>query len=171
MNSDIKTIDDFLPENQFLKIKNQFLGNTFPWFYQPTVVTDDDSLLIEKNNFQFTHCLMSDNKPISPYFKLIVPILDKLKCGRVYRVKLNLLPKTEKRIEHGYHIDIIDSQNIKTAILYLNTNNGMTLFKNGSSVKSKENRMVIFDNQIPHTGTTCTDENVRCVLNLNYIEM
>ena len=57
-----------------------------------------------------------------------------------------------------------------TAVFYVNTNNGYTIFESGEKVSSVENRMVIFDSNILHTGTTCTDERVRCVLNFNYYE-
>ena len=35
---------------------------------------------------------------------------------------------------------------------------------------TKENRIVIFDNNLKHTGTTCTDTNRRVVMNINFYE-
>jgi len=56
-----------------------------------------------------------------------------------------------------------------TAVYYLNDNNGYTLFeKNNKKVMSKENRIVIFDAQMRHTGTNTTNQKKRVVLNLNY---
>ena len=58
---------------------------------------------------------------------------------------------------------------IKTAIFYCNTNDGYSLFKDGTKVKSIKNRIVIFNNDIYHTGTTCTNEKIRSVINFNFI--
>jgi hypothetical protein len=35
-------------------------------------------------------------------------------------------------------------------------------------IKSEENKLLSFDTDIEHTGSTCTDEKIRIVLNLNY---
>jgi hypothetical protein len=54
---------------------------------------------------------------------------------------------------------------INTGILYINTNNGYTKFKNGKKIKSKKNQYVEFDSKLEHTGSTCTDEDRRIVIN------
>ena len=63
------------------------------------------------------------------------------------------------------------SLNQQTAILYLNTNNGYTKFQqNGlQDVHSVANRLVTFYGGLKHAGASCTDENTRIVLNINYI--
>ena len=55
-----------------------------------------------------------------------------------------------------------------TAIYYVNTNNGYTEFEDGSRVESIENRLVTFPSYMKHTGTTCTDQKRRIVINFNY---
>ena len=42
-----------------------------------------------------------------------------------------------------------------------------TLFKN-KKINSKENKAVIFDGSLEHSSTTCTDQNYRITLNINY---
>ena len=76
----------------------------------------------------------------------------------------------ENIIRHGFHVDVPTDYDSKTAILYLNTNNGYTEFENGQRVESVANRLVVFDSALKHTGTTCTDQKRRIVLNLNYID-
>ena len=70
------------------------------------------------------------------------------------------------------HIDqaVKGHKNIKSAIYYVNSNNGYTKFKNGKKILSKQNKLIIFDNDQPHTGSTCTDERIRVVINFNYVE-
>ena len=41
-------------------------------------------------------------------------------------------------------------------------------FKDGTIVNSEENKIVIFNNNILHTGSTCTDEPYRFVINFNF---
>ena len=59
--------------------------------------------------------------------------------------------------------------NLKTAILYLNTNNGYTKFESGEKITSVENKLIIFNAKEKHSGTTNSCEQpYRVVLNLNY---
>jgi hypothetical protein len=60
-------------------------------------------------------------------------------------------------------------QKLKTAVFYLNTNNGYTYFENNEKVLSTENTFVEFDSHIMHGGTTCTDQLKRMMINFNYI--
>jgi len=89
----------------------------------------------------------------------------------LFKNKANLLTKTEKTIEHKMHIDYKSDINkkITTGILYINTNNGYTRFNKGKKINSFENKFITFNSNELHTGTTCTDENYRVVINFNYI--
>ena len=82
-------------------------------------------------------------------------------------MKLNFIPRTEKIIRHGFHIDTEEYS--KTSILYFNTNDGYTEFeKTGERVQSVANRIVTFDSSEKHLGTTCTNDYARLVLNINW---
>jgi hypothetical protein len=107
--------------------------------------------------------------PVSDRLHLLEPILLKLNPSAILRIKANLTPRADKIIQHGFHVDISHFKG-KTAIYYINTTNGYTVFENGTKIESVENRMVIFDSTIKHTGTTCTDSRNRCVINFNYYE-
>ena len=61
-------------------------------------------------------------------------------------------------------------EKMRTAILYLNSNNGGTQIKDGQFVQSKANRIAIFPWEQEHAGVWCTDKKLRFVLNLNYTE-
>ena len=74
-------------------------------------------------------------------------------------------PRTTEITRNKFHRDF---PNITTAVYYINTNNGWTEFENGDKVESVANRIVIFDSNTMHTGTTCTDEKVRVLINFNY---
>lgn len=165
----IEVFDNFLEYTDFKNLQSVILGKDFPWVFTDNVVKppdspDDDTLY----NFQFNHSLYSEYIPTSEYFFKLDKLLNKIIPSALIRVKANLYPVTEKKIVHGFHVDFEDII-CKTAIFYLNTNNGSTIIGD-REIKSIENRFVVFDSNIKHSGTTCTDQKYRCMLNLNYFK-
>jgi len=161
-NTDIKIIDDFLPKKDFLFIKNYMSSFDFPWYYNNQKVYEND------NYFQFSHIFLNENGINSDRFFLLEPVFKIINPKKLFRIKANCTPKSNEIITYGFHTDS-DVKNGLTGILYLNSNNGYTLFKNNNKINSIENRFIVFKNNIEHTGTSCTDENVRFVINFNYI--
>jgi len=164
--------DNFLSQESLKKIQDAMLDITclapIAWFYNDIVDYHDpenDYL----NNFQFTHTFYIAGRPCSDKFYLLDEIMGKLNPAAIVRIKANLLTVTQERVVHKMHCDI-DNLKCKTAIFYVNSNNGVTIFEDGSEVKSVANRLVLFDSDIKHTGTTCTDQKARCVINFNYFE-
>ena len=164
-----KIIDDALPRQEFDNIKKAiFNNNHFPWYFYNHVNTPGDS------HFQFIHIFFGAFKNNSSAADLMLPIYKMLNARAVLRAKANLLTRTEKIVEHGFHMDHVYEDDTpvecKNAVLYLNTNNGYTVFKKGKKkVFSKENRLLMFDNTEMHSGSSCTDEDTRVVININYV--
>jgi hypothetical protein len=156
-----KIINNFLEKNKFFKLKNMFINDGFPWFISKGITDFTDS------DYQFVHLFYVNNQVNSNFFKELIPLIEKLKVRALLRIKANLLPRESKIIEHGYHCDV-DYSDSKTAVFYINNNNGYTKFKNGFISKSEENKIIIFNSTEEHTGTTCTDSNYRIVINFNY---
>ena len=73
-----------------------------------------------------------------------------------------------------YHVDfdkdlLANHDQTTTSILYLNTNNGGTKFKETDEfVQSKKNRLVSFPTNTYHAGVWSTDAKLRYVLNMTY---
>ena len=170
MNTDIEIYDNYLPGDYFNYLKEMLLTNNsnFSWNYSDFIVNENNN---DINEFQFVHIFYHHNTPVSPFFNEMTMIFQKLNPLTLINVKGNLLPRTTNNIEHGMHIDVVGSncQNLRTAILYVNTNNGYTLFEDGTKINSVENRMVIFPTHMRHTGATCTDEKIRVVINFNFL--
>lgn len=162
----ITVIDDCLNADAFENIKNTLMGANFPWYYNAFKVEKEDSL-DSLHNYQFTHMFYKSFAPASQHISLLDPLLVALNPAAIVRIKSNLTPRTEEIVEYRLHIDE-PGFNGTTAIYYVNNNNGYTRFSDGTIVESKENRLVTFDSNIYHTGTTCTDQKVRCVINFNY---
>ena len=56
-------------------------------------------------------------------------------------------------------------------IFYLNDNNGYTRLKIDDKIikiESKQNRLLIMDGEIEHASSTCTDNDMRVVINFNF---
>jgi hypothetical protein len=159
----MEIINNFLKEKDFLNINKVMTNNTFPWFITWGINYKHE------NNYQFSHNFYDNYIFNSYYSSLLEPFLLILNPKAILRIKANLLIKTEKIIKHGFHVDN-EARNCKTAIFYINTNNGFTEFEDGTISNSEENKLVIFDSNIKHSGTTCTDKDFRVVLNFNYFK-
>ena len=158
---------NFLPKKTFKKIQSELMSDQMPWYFINGVDYINDGF------FKFTYVFI-DEYGINcreNFMNVIKPLLSKLKAKRFYSIKVNLLTKTNKIIEHGYHTDFnSDSKKFKgkTALYYINTCNGYTKFKNGKKIKSEENKLIEFNTKIKHKGSSCTDEKIRVAINLNY---
>ena len=165
----LKVIDNFLDQPELKQIQSEILSNEFPWFL------NDHSDKKYDGNAQFCHTAYFNNVPHSQYFHTLQPIYDKLQAFSIYKVRLIGTFKKENENENQYHQDVspyLSSKPIKTAVFYLNDNDGGTQFKHtGEIVQSKTNRIAIFDSNLEHrTVKHTTGFSLRCVVNINYIE-
>ena len=171
-------IDNFLPEKQFDEISHVLMGTGMIWNWCDVVEYEG----VSKDSFQLTHTFF--NSPhggfISPLYKIIEPFIDALKIGILIRIKANLNIRSKSKdhdLTGKFHYDneFVGSKlpdgtlTSYTAIYYVNTNNGYTLFKDGNlKVDSVGNRIVVFDSSKLHKAVSCTDEKRRVVINFNY---
>ena len=122
-------------------------------------------------NYYFNHVLVVNYEVVDPYWMpLFTPFLDKLKIAlsNVYRLKVNLYTRTQRRVHHSSHKDYNPNEGFRTALYYVNTNNGVTIFDGKKTVKSIENRIALFDGSNKHHSTTPTDCNYRSTINIDY---
>ena len=158
----IEVIDNFLEEDIFKEIQKILMSDKFPWFYNDFKNDTDDI-----NNFQFTHTVVRGNGNVeSKFIQHMKPFFDKLNIKKIFRIKINLTTRAQKSFNHLYHTDV--SFKCLTAIFYINSNNGKTIFKNGEEINSVANRMLIFNSNLEHAATSHTDEKTRVVINFNF---
>ncbi len=163
----IEVIDNCVSQEHLHHMQNIMLNNSFPWFFSNTKVGNDLPSQQDNYDCQFIHLFYHNMKPSSNYGDLIEPVLDILQPSALVRIKANLTTCADKVYNYPPHVDFFNF-NGKTAIFYLNTNNGYTEFASGEKVESVENRLVIFDGNMEHSGTTHTDAKTRAVINFNY---
>ena len=157
----IEIIDNFLPEEEFKSIQSFMMGGEFRWFYcEGRTYSDDDEFHMVHMFFQPEVGLNSEHLDMWNTF------MNKVEAKKCTRIKANLTFKTPTIELSEYHSDYDD---MKTAIFYINTNNGYTEFESGVRVSSVANRVCIFDSNLKHRGTTHTEgDQQRIVVNFNY---
>ena len=162
----LQIIDDALSEEDFAVIEDMCFSppamrqeETFPYYLETNVTGHADG---SDGTIYFCHVIQYDCPPL-------YPVLDLLNIGRdgtgLHRIKVNLYPGTPEIHHHADHVDAEIPH--KGAILYLNTNNGLTVV-DGVEVESVRNRLLLFDPTIPHHSTTCSDKPFRANINFNY---
>jgi len=161
----MKIIHNFVGSVNYRSLKKYLLSSQVRWGLNRVLFLDKDC------GYHQLCSVVYDNHRIweEHTFNMMLPLLNKLEIRAILRVKLNLLFRTNEIIEHGFHTDYTPPmKGSKTAVFYVNSNNGYTKLKNGTIIKSEENKIAIFDGETEHTGTTCTDEEFRVVVNINY---
>lgn len=161
----ITIIDNFLDDKSFKTLQDHIMGPWFPWVYNDALLTNvsDTSLY----DFQFVHTFYKDHKPHSDLLHILDPILAKISPAAVLRIKANLNPRTDNLYLHRAHTDV-ENYKCTTALFYINTNDGYTVFEDGTKVESVANRFVSFNSTMMHAGTSCTNQKIRVVINFNY---
>ena len=173
-------LDNFLPKTSFEKLQEILTSVHFTWFWSDKIVGEMEAICEETYNCQLFHmfsvdgqyrwdcdkeCIKDLLQKLTEY-ELVNDMTNIFTKIHILRAKANLNTRTFQHMRSGFHTD--SSFPCKTAIFYINSNNGFTEFENGTTVESVENRIVVFDSRIKHTGVSCTNEKRRIVLNINY---
>ena len=179
--------DNCLPSDDFILMREELLGPRFTWDYNSKNVAKKytgtipaiDDYDAEEDMYQFTHLLYLAGGHPEPVTILARrdSILNILNARGWLKIKANLGTKDPEHMVGGWHHDMhwpeegdtrIPYDDTLTAILYMNTNNGYTLLETGYKVESVENRLVIFPNNVLHTGISQTDTNTRVIINFDF---
>jgi hypothetical protein len=155
----IQVIDNFLNEEEFNNLSSFVMGDNFPWYYNDFVTENLD------NKFYLTHTFYREPADLSNWFNSCLPILKKLNCKSVMRIKANTYFRSNKKEKNKEHTDYPFKH--KGCLLYMNDNNGSTYFKD-KTVNPKTNRAVLFDPSVPHASSLCSDNKRRVTININY---
>ena len=167
----IEIVDNFLSDyyaDSYVKIFNGIRGGktSFPWFFN-----NDLNGVERMGNFYFNYQVILNYKVQSdqwlPIFEPLISTIG-ISFDNVWRLKVNLYPKTQRRVHHSTHIDYQPNSGLRTCLYYVNTNNGFTVFDGKRKIRSKKNRAIMFDGSTKHHSTTPTDSNWRCSINMDY---
>tara|TARA_R100000742_G_C4203662_1_gene32041 strand:- start:66 stop:572 length:507 start_codon:yes stop_codon:yes gene_type:complete len=166
----IQIIDDFLHPKEFEEIKMCMESQAFPWYFNKS-----SKVYGEDGKCQHTHMFFEIAKKEcgerkSEWLDMWNNFMIKVESTKCYRIKANMTLKlsSQKPDDQDWHIDDQEDA-LKTALFYINDNNGYTEFENGIIVGSSANRVCIFDSNLTHRGVGHTlPENHRIIVNFNY---
>jgi hypothetical protein len=175
--------ENILSYSVFKNIQAKVFDDAVPWYYTDTTALIEENNLLMDNSFN--HMVFRDGRPTSPLFDGIVfaflDCLDKTnqQLKEILRIKIGLITATENTFVHKPHIDF-DLPH-QTALLYLNSTDGDTIFykeKLGDNIDNvltitdrvtpEENKFVYFDGLTYHSSSTPTNSKRRVVINFNY---
>ena len=192
MTNDIQVVDNFLPDDVFIGFATMVMQSDI---YQPcdystffsesdgSISTFGENLTPDKSlaelMFQAVIFGVTVSSATVHHLYLGSPVFFKkleehLNVKRWIVIRSNCTVGQAKPHTGTYHVDFFDRtlrnhDQTKTSILYLNTNNGGTKFRDsGQFVQSKKNRLVTFPTPTYHAGVWATDAKLRFVLNMTY---
>ena len=173
--------NDVLNKDDLKKLQDFVLTGKCPYRFNATnlgeTAKDNRPLPGHENQFMFTYSFYKDRteqknwhliKPIYDY------VVDKFKDEKYpvlecLRAKANCYTNQHKHIDYGKHRDHDEwgPKELMLGVFSVNTNNGGTMVR-GKLYPSIENQLVLLDN-VPHYGVTQTDEQIRVIINWNFI--
>ena len=95
---------------------------------------------------------------------------EKLQPRSLIRVRAVLDVRKPSVFEHGFHTyyDAAPYDGLKTAILFMNNNDGYIKFEDGTKIDCVYNRLVVFPANMPYTTTSCSDQPQSIFIEVNY---
>lgn len=187
----IEIIDNFLPIQVFQQLAGGIMNSShfqscdytaYPEESDGSISRFGEPLIPSPNkyelNFQavlFFHTVgMNEVSDFYLTHRQLIDIMTQLMgVKKLWVMRANCTIGQDKNYVGRFHKDYAEKsllERSKTAVFYLNTNNGGTqLFNdNGHIVRSKANRLLSFPSATDHAGVWCTDAKLRHVLNINY---
>lgn len=169
----IEVIDNYLDIELHSDLYNYWTGNydngdianSCVWTFNNGINCPGDG------HSQYVHLIYSKHHIISNAYNNVEPIIHKEDMSAIARIKANAISRTDKLtvFDWAFHCDFgLHADNMVTGIYYVNSNDGYTLFEDGTKVESVANRFVKFPATMMHTGTSCTDDYRRIIINFNY---
>ena len=166
-------VDNFLPQADANVIHQEINSANFPWYLNSYTSYNGDG------QHQLIHNIYNDDKPLSPLFFLVDPILKEFEVKTEYkieslgRIKANFLTNRvipSDYVEKTIHQDT-DKDNYVSLLYYVEDSDGDTiLFEDDKKtelmrVTPRANRAVIFKSNTWHTGLLPVMHDKRRVIN------
>ena len=178
----IKIFEDYLPDKEYKHIYETVDDLKFMW-RRSNILRDPDDPKVKDNNeppfcgnplYNIQMCrtvysVVSGTEEKSLILGCCAPLFQKLKITKKNLIssKFNLTLNHGEETLSGFHVDNKLEGGL-TGIYYITTDNGYTLFEDGTKVSTVANKLVIFSNNTRHAGVSCTDTKYRMVLNINW---
>ena len=176
----VKVIDNFLPRDTFLHIREGILDTGFPWFFMDHTVDASDRERGGCKNYKYSHLIydsmLSSRKSYEWEFNTMVneflkPFYEQLNPWMLMRVVAHSTTYTgDTSYVSDWHVDQHGphTKTMRAAVFCFNTCNARTCFLDGSEIESVENRLMTFPMRLQHRVRTATNVKRRVIINVNY---
>jgi hypothetical protein len=177
----MKIIDNFLAKYYLQHLQDNFLGNNSSWSFNDSL-TGDDSLEV-LGSFGFGIKLHWNGYFTGSYESTLVRGLvfsaqEKVEevfgeSLEIVRARADMTVFNPLNHRHELHTDF--QYEHMTAIFYLNNSDGNTILfdRDGKNVLTEvepvENRLLIFDGLLQHTGHSPSNHKSRVLINMNFM--
>jgi hypothetical protein len=162
--SDIKVIDNALPENMFSAL-HHMMYNAVDWVLCYTNVHD--------LRFSLSNLIENDGTEKTKLFYDIANyIAYNANLGSIIRIRPALIFRDIDYRIHAAHIDRNDAHVV--GLLYIDDSDGDTFIyeDEGNVIKQKiepkQNRLVLFDGKYYHSSSTPVNNQIRMTVNFNF---
>jgi len=162
----MQVTDNFLQKEYYEHLYNIITDTQFPWMYQNRVANHSENPEANLNHYYFVHSLFHDYKIESRFYEEFIHLFKVLDVQFLHRARVLMFVNQGEQHIHDTHID--HKVHCKTALIYMNSNDGFTQFEDGERVESIKNRLLIFDGSVPHSSSTATDTKERMLLSVTY---
>tara|TARA_B100001175_G_scaffold76645_1_gene64031 strand:- start:684 stop:1175 length:492 start_codon:yes stop_codon:yes gene_type:complete len=163
----MQVIDNFLPDDYYEHLYNLITDTKFSWMYQNQVASTGEDPRANLDHYYFVHSLFYEYQIESPLYDNFVHLFKLLNVQFLFRARVLLYVNQGKQIIHDRHVD--HGESCKTALVYMNSNDGFTEFETGERVDSIKNRLLLFDGSVSHSSSTPTDTKDRMLLSVTYL--
>ena len=187
----LKVIDNFLTKSYFEELTDILTSGDFEWGYTNPGKGHMGNLF---NGYGFTHAfadwqwpgLRSGDRFLNFIQPLLYQTLDATDCDYILRARADMVTwQGKEEFVHPPHVDYPFSHT--AAVYYINESDGDTVFynvypkdvpkgthytelKEYSRSSPKPNRLIIFDGELVHTGSSPTKHQNRVLINSDYIK-
>ncbi len=188
----LTVLDNFLPNQEHLKLQNYMTSQEFPWFYMSNASRAPGSFVPENamETFAMTHSIHSKEDGMTSFtidhFAPLLHALEKYNNNtiEIFRVRAGLKTPKNGFTENNYnipHVDYFFSHT--TGLYYVNESDGDTWifdqifeqfpeperFTVRKRISPKANRLVLFDGLQYHTASNPINTDARIIININFL--
>jgi hypothetical protein len=172
-------VENFLDDEEFVDIEKFICGKKTEWTYNPIKSRPETGVVSDDRTYHNQQMVKVYYNPPVVYdmnwLSHFSAINWRFSPLSLLRVKVNMQFPCVEIIQSPFHCDlpkndIPNDVKVYTAILYLNTNNGYTIFEDtGEKVQSIKNQLLLFNAKRAHAGTSFTNAKNRIVINMNFV--
>jgi hypothetical protein len=186
-------LDNFLPKLYYESIRDEILDEDFPWWYSEDI-TNPDWDTPDSKKYGFSHAILKESGQILN--NALYSILRAFHCelfsitntSNVVKSRLDMTMYSHEKVKHIPHIDMFGCDKMLTTIFYFSDTDSETIVYDKVCttkkdvmesckeelneiirVKPRENRLLLFDGSLLHTGHSPSDCKRRILLNTNLI--